>query len=90
MKVPANGGIYGSDGPLNLTRIPDVLGQTERFVEAGVLAGLTLNPDFNGENQEGVGIYLHNYKEGRRQSAAAAYLQPVLHRPICALRPLPR
>ena len=78
---PANGGIYGSDGPLNVARIPDVLGQTERFVEAGVLAGLTLNPDFNGENQEGVGIYLHNYKDGRRQSAAAAYLQPVLHRP---------
>jgi choline dehydrogenase len=73
--------IYGTDGPLAIAQIPDVLGETERFIRAGELAGLTRNPNFNGPSQEGVGPYHHNYQGGRRVSAADAYLKPALHRP---------
>ena len=76
-----SGEIYGTDGPLHIAQIPDVLGQTERFIRAGELAGLSRNTNFNGAFQDGVGPYHHNYKDGRRQSAAEAYLKPVLGRP---------
>lgn len=73
--------IYGTDGPYAVAQIPDVLGQAERFISAGVMAGLPRNENFNGSTQEGVGPYHHNYQAGRRQSVAAAYLKPVLDRP---------
>lgn len=73
--------IYGTDGPLAIAQIPDVLGETERFLCGGELAGLARNPNFNGPTQEGVGPYHHNYRGGRRVSAADAYLKPALNRP---------
>lgn len=73
--------VYGKEGPLAVTRIPDELGEIERFVEAGVQIGLPLNLNFNGEQQEGVGVYHHNFRDGKRYSAAEAYLKPIRNRP---------
>jgi len=51
------------------------------FVQAGVQAGYAHNPDFNGAEQEGVGLYQVTHKNGERYSAAKAYLTPHRARP---------
>ncbi len=71
---------HGSDGPLSVGRHSGPTGFSERLVEAGVEAGLERNPDFNGEQQAGVGYYHYSVKNGTRHSAAEAYLKPVLDR----------
>jgi choline dehydrogenase len=53
----------------------------DAFVASGVEAGYPANPDFNGAEQEGFGRYQFNIRNGRRWSAASAYLKPVLSRP---------
>jgi choline dehydrogenase len=72
---------HGTNGPLNVAdlRSPNPLSQA--FVEAGQTLGLKRNDDFNGETQEGVGLYQVTQKNGQRHSTAAAYLKPVLSRP---------
>lgn len=57
----------------------------KRFLAAGREAGLTFNPDFNGAEQDGVGIYQITTKGGWRMSAARAFLRPALKRPNVAL-----
>jgi choline dehydrogenase len=54
---------------------------TKVYLKAGQEAGLTLNPDLNGETIEGVGIYQINTHRGFRMSAARAYLKPARRRP---------
>lgn len=72
---------HGSDG-LPLTRIDDMAHPlTGTFIKACREIGLPLNPDFNGETQEGVGFYRINTRHGRRVSASEAFLRPVMHRP---------
>ncbi len=51
------------------------------FAEAGRQAGFKANADFNGADQEGVGVYQVTHKNGERFSAAKAYLTPNLNRP---------
>lgn len=38
------------------------------------------NPDFNGATQEGVGLYQFSFRDGRRTSNAAAFLEPAMCR----------
>jgi choline dehydrogenase-like flavoprotein len=52
----------------------------DAFVEAGVEAGHLRNPDFNGEKQDGVGLYQLTQRNGMRCSAAVAFLHPALGR----------
>jgi choline dehydrogenase len=71
----------GRGGPIhitdNRTRVHPL---THRFLKAGEQAGLALNQDFNGRTQEGVGVYQINTKNGRRMSAARAFLRPAMKR----------
>jgi choline dehydrogenase-like flavoprotein len=73
--------LHGADGPLSVQdlRCPNPL--AERFIQAGVQAGLPLNTDFNGPTQDGVGWYQATHRNGERCSAAKAYLAPALGRP---------
>ncbi|HYN58237.1 MAG TPA: choline dehydrogenase [Rubrivivax sp.] len=73
--------LHGQGGPLNVMdlRSPNRFGP--EFVKAGQQAGYPLNTDFNGEQQEGVGLYQVTHKNGERYSAAKAYLTPHLGRP---------
>ena len=41
---------------------------------------MPLRDDFNGEEQEGLGVYQLTQKNGQRWSAARAYLQPHIGR----------
>jgi choline dehydrogenase-like flavoprotein len=72
---------HGTGGPLNVRDLtsPNRFGPV--FVQAGVQAGYPANPDFNGAQQEGVGMYQVTHKNGERFSAAKAYLTPHLSRP---------
>jgi choline dehydrogenase-like flavoprotein len=72
---------HGTGGPLNVMdlRSPNRFGPV--FVQAAVQAGFAPNPDFNGADQEGVGMYQVTHKKGERFSAAKAYLTPNLSRP---------
>ncbi len=51
------------------------------FIEAGGQAGYPLTADYNGLQQEGFGPMHMTVRDGVRDSAANAYLRPVLKRP---------
>ena len=57
----------------------------EAFEQAAMAAGLQRNSDFNGAAQEGVGHFQLTVKNGRRNSAARAFLRPALARPNLAV-----
>lgn len=71
----------GGDGPLWLER-----GEAENplfgaFLQAAQQAGYPLTDDVNGYQQEGFARFDRNIRNGRRWSAARAYLHPVKSRP---------
>ncbi|MDZ4075615.1 MAG: choline dehydrogenase [Hylemonella sp.] len=72
---------HGSGGPLNVMDLRSPNRHSPDFVQAGVEAGYAHNPDFNGAEQEGVGLYQVTHKNGERYSAAKAYLTPHRARP---------
>jgi len=72
---------HGGSGPLSVTDPKFKSASTAAFVESAVNAGAVANPDFNGQSQDGVGFYQVTQKDGRRWSAADAYLHPADGRP---------
>ena len=67
--------LRGRNGPMNVERVklrPEI---AEAFIKAGVEAGYPSNEDYNGATQEGFGYYQVTQKNGRRFSAADAYLR---------------
>ncbi|WP_333684087.1 choline dehydrogenase [Pontibaca methylaminivorans] len=75
----------GSEGPLHVTRGPRSNPLFAAFVEAGKQAGYPVTGDYNGRQQEGFGPMEQTVWNGRRWSAANAYLRPALKRGNCAL-----
>ena len=51
------------------------------LVDAAVQAGFARNPDFNGAQQDGFGLFELNQRRGVRLSSSRAFLHPVLQRP---------
>src|SRR6202790_1841232 len=70
----------GGDGPLTtqMTRFSDAL--DDAFDAPGLDAGYQTTADYNGARQEGFGVWQMTVKNGRRCSAADAYLRPALAR----------
>jgi choline dehydrogenase len=73
--------IRGTDGPLNVVDMYEHHEMVDAFVEAGVELGYERNPDYNGAKQDGFGYYQVTQRNGRRESTARAYLDPVRDRP---------
>ncbi|WP_028216507.1 GMC family oxidoreductase [Paraburkholderia oxyphila] len=71
---------HGRDGPLWVSDLRTGNPFHARYREAAIQAGLPLTDDFNGAQQEGIGIYQVTQKHGERWSAARAYLLPHLGR----------
>jgi 4-pyridoxate dehydrogenase len=71
----------GGDGPLStrLSRYEDPL--LAAFQAAGEAAGHPSTEDYNGATQEGFGRSQMTIRDGRRCSAAVAYLRPAMTRP---------
>ncbi|MBO9202145.1 MULTISPECIES: GMC family oxidoreductase [Niastella] len=80
----ASAAFHGTNGPLHITGKTCSAGSCSPFIEAAIELGYK-GPDwdFNGAQQEnGAGLYQLNMKNGKRQSAATAFLSPeVLSRP---------
>ena len=65
--------------PLNISAITEKHPVSDAVIEAGKAMGLP-HRDVNGEDQEGVAYYQLTVKNGRRCSAAVAYLNPAKKR----------
>lgn len=74
------GSLRGRRGRLAIRTVRRPHPLTRAFVEAAEASGLPLNPDYNGESQEGVGLAQLSQRRGLRCSAADAFLKPVLNR----------
>ena len=66
---------HGTDGPLHVSESSHINPLTKVFLKAGIEAGYSLNKDFNGKNQEGIGYFHVAQTEGKRCSNATAYLR---------------
>jgi choline dehydrogenase len=75
----------GTGGPLHVTRGKRDNPLFAAFVEAGRQAGYQVTGDYNGEKQEGFGPMEQTVFNGRRWSAANAYLKPALKRKNCTI-----
>ena len=80
-KVAEGGTYHGRSGPLNVAEHRYVNPLMEAFVQAGIEAGHARTDDFNGPQQEGVGLYHTMQKDGRRCSNARGFLDPAKARP---------
>lgn len=72
---------HGRGGPLPVNDSYTGNPLQQVFLQAAQQAGFPQTDDFNGVNQEGVGVYQVTQKDGERWSVARAYLHPVLSRP---------
>lgn len=72
---------HGAGGPLAVSEQRSGNAISRAWVEAAAQAGLPRNDDFNGAEQDGVGMYQVTQRGGLRCSAAAAYLHPATARP---------
>lgn len=70
---------HAKGGPLNVSDVTEKHPVSDAVIEAGKALGLP-HRDVNGEDQEGVSYYQLTVKNGRRCSAAVAYLNPAKKR----------
>jgi choline dehydrogenase len=72
---------HGVSGPLSVQDLKYKSALSKAFVAASQECGLAANEDFNGPVQDGSGFYQVTQRDGRRWSAADAYLRPAMSRP---------
>ena len=72
---------HGDTGPLTVQDLMQPHRVAALFAQAAQQVGHALNPDFNGADQEGVGLYQVTHRGGERCSAAKAYLGLAQGRP---------
>ncbi|MEM9668065.1 MAG: choline dehydrogenase [Pseudomonadota bacterium] len=70
---------HGQGGPLNVSDVTEKHPVSDSVIDAGVAMGLP-HRDVNGEDQEGICYYQLTVKNGKRCSAAVAYLNPAKSR----------
>jgi choline dehydrogenase-like flavoprotein len=68
---------HGAGGPLFVSNQRSPNPASEAFVEAASELQLRLNSDFNGERQDGFGLYQVTQRDGERWSASRAYVEPI-------------
>ncbi len=75
------GADHGLGGPLRVSRrTRPVSPLAEAYVASGIAAGHPACPDFNAEAPEGFGYYHFTIRNGRRETAARAFLNGVRDR----------
>ena len=72
--------LRGGSGLLNVADMRENARLLDAMIKAGDQAGYGVNPDYNGENQDGFGYYQVTQRHGRRHSANRAFLKPIAHR----------
>ena len=71
---------HGVGGPLSVSNMRIQRAICDAWVAAAQAAGYPYNPDYNGAEQEGVGYFQLTTRNGRRCSAAVAYLKSIRNR----------
>ena len=77
---------HGDSGPLSVQTSNQENPLLDAFLASGESAGYSVTDDYNGEVQEGFARLQSSIRNGRRCSAAVAYLHPALTRPNLELR----
>jgi choline dehydrogenase len=77
---------HGGSGPLGVSRGKTQNVLYDAFVEAGAQAGVGSSEDLNGYRPEGLARYDSTKWNGKRCSAAVAYLHPAASRPNLTIR----
>lgn len=72
--------VHGVGGPLGVSDIDHIHPLSRAWLHACQQAGLPYNPDFNSGDPAGCGLYQITARNGRRSSAATAYLNPARRR----------
>uniref|UniRef100_UPI003B523FFC GMC family oxidoreductase n=1 Tax=Roseovarius indicus TaxID=540747 RepID=UPI003B523FFC len=72
---------HGDQGPLSVSNMRLQRPICDAWVAAAQEAGYPFNSDYNGATQEGVGYFQLTARNGRRCSAAVAFLNPIRNRP---------
>lgn len=73
---PGNDAYRGRSGPLPVTSNDWSHPLCDAFIAGAKELGFPWNDDYNGETQDGVGYYQRAIRNGRRVSAADAFLSP--------------
>ena len=76
----ADGDLHGRNGPLNVKYLEKPNPLNHVFLEAAASLQKRRIPDFNTGDNEGYGIFQVTIKDGRRHSAARAFVHPIEHR----------
>ena len=77
---------HGAGGPLRVEEQRSPHPWTRAFLSDVAAAGHRPNPDFNGPEQDGSGLYQVTQKRGRRWSTAVGFLRPAMERPGLTVR----
>ena len=72
---------HGAGGPLSVSNMRVRRDVCDAYIAAAEELGIPRNDDFNGPVQEGAGYFQLTARNGRRCSAAVAYLRPARNRP---------
>lgn len=86
LETPMANRARGDDGPLATRQITRPHSTTTAFLRAAEAAGLPILDDYNEGVQEGVALVELTQKRGLRNSAADAFLRPILSRPNLTVR----
>ncbi len=77
---------HATGGPLTVSEQRSPRPVCRRLIDASVAAGIPYTADYNGPEQDGVSMFQVNQVNGRRFSAADAYLRPAASRPNLTVR----
>ncbi len=83
---PIESEFRGTSGPLGVISSPDPDPVFDAWLEGAQQAGYDHTPDYNAAEQEGFSHCQYSIRDGRRCSAATAFLKPALERPNLELR----
>ncbi len=77
---------HGAGGPLRVSEQRSPRPMNARLLAASEAAGIPRIADYNGPEQDGASVFQVTQKNGRRFSAADAYLRPAMTRPNLEVR----
>ncbi|MBD2843391.1 GMC family oxidoreductase [Erythrobacter rubeus] len=77
---------HGEGGPLFVSDQVEPNPTSHAFIESAAALQLRTNDDFNGERQDGFGLYQVTQRKGERWSASRAYVEPIREQGNFAVR----
>ena len=80
---------HGAGGPLHVSPTPHTHPLSEAAIKSGEAIGLHRSETLDRFGEEGIGYLRRFVRNGRRVSAATAFLHPIRNRPNCRANQLP-